>query len=429
MNQERKHHFQDKHIEILWRIAQDNQIQNQQIQFEYVQAQYNENLGFGSGVGGIVKMSNGQEYLAFPDEQGKVNIFVDNQWVPLEKNLAEFQQYIPDQIQQQIPQYNQLNNEPSLYVEIRDQNNFNKYRGHITVSDYVSQTQSLGEELEDLYLEIEKNIQSIFDKNSSVYLNMTHKDPQLEFKLKMAKGKKLIDFFIPIKLTLVEQNQEEREKLQKEIKLNKQNKRLENIEQNVNQLQQNLTDHSQRIGFISQELGNQKTELYNKIQNVELNFQYQYQKFLQQKQNQFKKFSINQMKKVKEQDYIYIIQKLKGQCEFELLLVDDEIEFQVGIIEDDDLDNIEKKNKSYFVVLPDGKFTRGTREFGKFFTHQLQLEDKLGLRVDTFQHTFQLVINDYPFPPVKINKSIQEYSFIIKSSEKLNIFADDTNQS
>ncbi|CAD8155661.1 unnamed protein product [Paramecium pentaurelia] len=381
MNQGKKHHFQDKNIEIVWTITQDLPQNNQkQITYELIQVQPNENIGYGDGQGQKVKLSNGQEFPSGQDQQGQYNIFVDNAWVPLEQKLAEFQQ--------QIQQQKQTNNELLLYVEVKDYEKFNEYRGFITAKDYLSQTQDLGEELEDLSSEIDKHIQSIFDKNSSVYLKMTNENAELSIKLQLAKGKKLIEFMILIPLVLKEQNKEEKEKLIKDMELNTQKQRLEKLEQELKQLKQS-----------------------------------------QQQQNQFKKVTMNDINKVQKQEQeleknIYISrEKLSGQFEFELLIANDEIEFQVGIIADDDLGNIEIKKQSYYVILPDGKFARGKVEFGNFFTYKLQVDDKLGLRVDTVKKLFQLVINDYPFPPVKISESIEQFSFIIISSEELNIFA------
>ncbi|CAD8094560.1 unnamed protein product [Paramecium primaurelia] len=375
MNQEKKHHFQDdnNNIEIKWKITkdlpQDYQIQQQQIKYEHIQPQPNHDFGFGPGNGWTIKFSNGQDLVATQDQQGQISVFVDNVWVPLEQKLAEFQQQI------------------LLYVEVKDYDKINEYRGFITAKDCFFQTQDLGE-LEDLSSEIEKHILSILDKNSSVYLKMTNENAELQIKLSLAKGKKLIEFPILIPLALKEQNKEEKEKLIKDKELNTQKQRLEKIEQELKQLKQS-----------------------------------------QQQQSNLKKVTLNDINKVQKQEQeleknIYISREtLSGLFEFELIIANDEIEFQVGIIVDNDLGNIEKKNKSYYVVLPDGKFVRGTLEFGNFFTYKLQVDDKLGLRVDTVKNLFQLVINDYPFPPVKISDSIEEFSFIIISSEDINSFA------
>ncbi|CAD8145740.1 unnamed protein product [Paramecium pentaurelia] len=234
----------------------------------------------------------------------------------------------------------------------------------------------ISEKIQKIYHQRQrKHILSIFDQNSSLYLNMTHKDPQLEFKLKMAKGKKLIDFFIRIKLNLNNQKKKWNQIDQKrnwkkiELDLNQLQKGLignrlviEQIQQELQKQKQELSNQIQQVeqkfnqqltnNIKQQELGKQKLELANQIQLVEYNFNQQFQKLIQQQQNQFKK-------KLKNKIISIQFKNLKGNLNLNYQLLMMKLNFKMVLY-------IERRNKSYYVVLTDGKFSRGQESLENF---------------------------------------------------------------
>ncbi|CAK61844.1 unnamed protein product (macronuclear) [Paramecium tetraurelia] len=434
MNQNNRHHFQDRDIEVKWRIEQkiisqqNTDLPQQQVPYE-ISLENNPDMEIQPGfVGGRVNFTNGQSFVAQIQEQTNLCYIFDqqsNNWVTLQQKIDEYQQK-QQQPQQLIPIQNQGNSEQGLVVEVVNYENFNEYEGFISEKDFENQTESLAD-LDDLNKEIADNIKNIFNNSSPVQLKLKNQDSSLDVKLLLAKGKKTIEYNIKISLNLKEQNPEEQEKRRKEKEVKKQNEKFEKIEKNLEKLQSDTAGQNQIVNQIKQDLNSLKFDVAKQIQQVEQKLNIQCQQLIQKQQNPYKKISLNQLQLAQQQDgNIYTTKLFNGQYELELSIIDDEADFEVGILADGDLQNIEKKKGSYYISLPEGTFKRGTTEYGKLLTYKLQIDDILGVRVDINKHLLQVIINDYQLPPIRINDAIEDFSFFIRSQNECSEFSGDT---
>ncbi|CAD8123370.1 unnamed protein product [Paramecium sonneborni] len=419
------HKFDEKQIEITWSIQKgvpQNQDQiNQQSPYQIVNAGQNENYGWGPGIGARAIFINQEEVIVCQDQNsgGQYLYFdqVQQQWLPFQQKA--------DEIINKIKQQQNQNDEKVLIIEVSNHENFNEYKGQITEKELAQQSNNIMQ-FDDMFLMITENIQKIFDKTNAVYLEINQKEAKLMITLKTKIGRRQIDIPIKVPLSLIEQNEADKKK----IKKIQQNKKFDEIYSKISKLEQLEEQQKQ--------LNSKLDDIYSKIQKLEQLEEQQKRNFedililknqLKQQQQLYQKLSIQHLKQqINQNSNIYMSQKIEGCYEFEFFIADDEIEFDVGIIADDNLENLQNKIKSYFIQLPYGNLVKGNQIYGYMITHIFQVDDKLAIRVDSKKHELQLIINDHVSAPLKIHNSIKEFSFIIKSQEPLEKFISEHNQ-
>ncbi|CAD8123372.1 unnamed protein product [Paramecium sonneborni] len=413
------HKFDEDQIEITWSIQKgvpQNQDQiNQQSPYQIINIGQNEDLGYGPGVGARAIFTNKEELIVYQDQNSGQYLYFDQaekQWFPFQQKA--------DEIINKIKQQQNQNDEKVLIIKVSNHENFNEYKGQITEKELAQQSNNIMQ-IDDMFQMITENIQKIFDKTNAVYLEINQKEAKLMLTLKTFIGRRQIDIPIKVPLPLIEQNEADKKK----IKKIQQNKKFDEIYSKISKLEQ-LQEQQKQLNSKLDDIYSkiQKLEQNQKLQQLEFQLQQQNQQFAQiwnkiqklekdQQPKQYQKIN-NLSPSYFDNNNIYKSEKLKGCYELELTIQDDETDFALGIIQDDDLSNLQKKSKSYLLALPKGILLRGEDECGQMISHNLQLEDKLSIRVDSDKCQLQLVINDHALPPIKIGSSMEEFSFIIK---------------
>ncbi|CAD8120992.1 unnamed protein product [Paramecium sonneborni] len=444
----KSHYFQDQNIEIQWIIFnsfQKNQLPAYQICF----AQQNEDFGFGPGIGAKVLFRNQQEMIVCKETEGEFIYCENGEWLPFQPEA--------DKISQQIYLNDKQNQtyQKVLSIQVTDYKKLIQYEGSISETSIIELTEDLAD-LDDVFNRITQNIQLIFDDKSQVYLESTETKSQLSVKLESPKGKKIIQHKIQILLQLIEMDKNGKEKIKKDLELKQQKLRLDLIDERIQSEEKRQEKVIEDIKTLLNENEKQKLMLedYQKqIQQQQIKIEQQ-QNIIQNNESQFSKIleslnqkirQLEQFKQIKQQQqaqklfvenlqqkqnynfFVYLTEKLKGCYEFELNRIEDEIPFKLGIIVDGDLQYLEKKTKTYFITFPEGNLKRGNESQGQFINYLLQIDDKVGLRVDSTNYSLQLIINDYPLTPIRISEQFEEFSFILISDQPLETFAQ-TNQ-